>query len=617
MESACPARRLALANFARRHHLSRLPREPEGVAPGDADFQFHRRWRVLGFNTWRPGRLITVWDQRSVLAARVAIRCRRLGASPPRPRRESRPAQRRLSRRYPTHLWLRPPSSQVRLLPPLLAPGRRVSHRSSELHTPQLCPRRAYTRLRVLSHGRHAYLRRAWLCLSRRREQAVRVAIRIRIRAGTAHRHSRRAVLCRARPPARRAELQWQFGRPSRLGLARHKQPSAPDRLSLLQRPQRPILVLSQFRTANRRRPLVRFLAKLRVPRPSHKCQEVPCKSWRVTQRRFADLLAHLSPNTGELIESGRPLDCQSNVTHKIARDKLAVADVRYVACRVATCKSCPRTRNHRHTHPQRLARCQPARIRLRVECQIDLAIAGQGLQARCPTLDQHPIVRHAAPRKFAAESALGIRLSQAAVFEQQPGGWYGPQDLGPGIQYGRRIFCRVVEAAESHLSGLECRQRGDRWCVCRRTVADVVARHAEDRLGVPALFAVADMKAVGNQAIHRCKSRRAYVSQPSELQRRRSMSKSQQPPPNMSAQIDEHIDLILSNLMSQFFIRKPDCDSPDIGNSSKSSGVFVRRNAVEVTRNRALLAIETFQSPQAEKSSRALAEIKTNETNP
>src|SRR4051812_20608673 len=102
---------------------------------------------------------------------------------------------------------------------------------------------------------------------------------------------------------------------------------------------------------------------------------------------------------------------------------------------RMSRGKTASGTANHRHAHPQRLTRCQSARVGLRVQSQIDSAILSHRIEIRRPTLQKYSIRRDAPAAEFAMQPLLGIGLIQTAVLEQQPGTWRAAQNRAPRIE--------------------------------------------------------------------------------------------------------------------------------------------------------------------------------------
>src|SRR5689334_3290923 len=116
--------RLAVATAARWDSVPGVSGQSEGISHRYAVLQCARRWGAVGFHAGRPHGAIAIRHHRSVVAAGLAIRCRRIGASAARSGRESRFTQRRLSCRRAADLRLWPPSAKAGLLSPLLALGR-------------------------------------------------------------------------------------------------------------------------------------------------------------------------------------------------------------------------------------------------------------------------------------------------------------------------------------------------------------------------------------------------------------------------------------------------------------------------------------------------------------
>ena len=133
-------------------------------------------------------------------------------------------------------------------------------------HASQFRPRRLDAGLRLLRYRKSAAVWRNGLCVSGRREQGMGIQFGFDY-------SPRRPTGIRGAPFFAvnghfREELNYSGNFVLQAGWAwRADEPSAAHGLPLLQRPQRPILVLSQFRAADRRRHVVRLLANLRLPR--------------------------------------------------------------------------------------------------------------------------------------------------------------------------------------------------------------------------------------------------------------------------------------------------------------------------------------------------------------
>src|SRR5262245_22586683 len=119
---------------------------------------------------------------------------------------------------------------------------------------------------------------------------------------------------------------------------------------------------------------------------------------------------------------------------------------------------------------------------------------------------------------KLFSQPVLHRVLFETAILEQESGGRYAAQDGRPGVEDLRRVFSRIVEAAEGAISVLGGRERPDLRRADRWSVANVVVRHAEDFFAVPRFLAVANVEAVGQQSVHRRQAGGSDIAEPRDL---------------------------------------------------------------------------------------------------
>src|SRR5205085_217190 len=112
-------------------------------------------------------------------------------------------------------------------------------------------------------------------------------------------------------------------------------------------------------------------------------------------------------------------------------------------------------------------------------------------------------------------------------------------------------------------------------------------------RLTAITLLARADMKRVREQIIHGRQAGRAYVAEPSHLHRRRPASKHGQPRAAMAIEVEQNVDFVPADLLSQLISRKLQRRSPLVGCRAEPGGVVIFSRTIGVANDGALRLVE------------------------
>src|SRR4029078_12564932 len=105
-----------------------------------------------------------------------------------------------------------------------------------------------------------------------------------------------------------------------------------------------------------------------------------------------------------------------------------------------------------------------------------------------------------------------------------------------------------------------------------------------------------------------------ADIAQPRDLRRRWSGGKRQQPLARVSHQVDQHVDFVRSDLPGKLFVGEAADDTPNIRCRAETDGVWIFKDVVRVTNDRASTFVEALHGRQRQKGDWMLAKVFRNE---
>ncbi|HEX7055358.1 MAG TPA: hypothetical protein VF211_15655 [Burkholderiales bacterium] len=284
----------------------------------------------------------------------------------------------------------------------------------------------------------------------------------------------------------------------------------------------------------------------------------MPHEARRVAQDRAADLRRRARPQLAEQrrVRGEAPGDRHELV--RVVRDGLFQADALQYRVRGALAVRVADQRDHRHAHPERLARRRRAVVGNRVERQVDVVVPVE-MARRVGDMvgEQQALRRDAEPAELLDQVGAHGGAARAARLDHQPGGGDGAQRRRPQRERAAREFRQGVERAERDVAvALRGRAGGARPLV--------ECAEAQERLGKPQQLlevqrvVVAVRVPVADPVVDERRAAGVGIAEVHHLERRRPRGERPQAAAlGVAGEVDQDVDAVAADLLRERAVRQ------------------------------------------------------------